>query len=225
LKVRTNTPTAGTEACFSVTSKGEPASDWQVESLQLKDSTGNRLDLWSGDSECTTNGNGLFFATNRWLDLEEPAWKLRAEFSHKAGYRTAELVTITNVPAKADAYIAHGSCSATLIDTGVAVTKIIREPNWGGNASVLVNVTPAAGAFRIALVKATNERGEQIVLVPPPRGNGNFSGYASPFYFYGINLPEDTKTLNLTFAYQESQFADYTVKPEVVAIGQIAPPQ
>lgn len=219
LRVRTNTPPdADTEATFSITSNGVPATDWQVESLQLSDATDNLLDLWSGDRLCAVVGNGLFCATNRWLGLDEPAWKLHAEFSHQAGYSTDELVTITNVPTKLGAYTPNESSSATLKDATIDVQKITSEFNgsWGdNNATVEVSVIPKPDHFRIALIKVTNERGQEIEVTKNYRDSGNFMGYNG--HSFGLKLPANTKSLNLTFAYQESRFADFTVKPAIAS--------
>lgn len=219
LKVRTNTPPdAATEAMFSITSNGVPTTDWQVESLELSDATDNQMTLWSGDRLCAVVGNGLFFATNRWLGLDEPAWKLHVEFSRKSDYSADELATITNIPAKLDADILNGSCSVNLKDATVIVQKISSESNWGGNASIEVQVTsgitPASDHFRVALIKATNEHGQEVRVDRPPRNYGNFFGYG--LHYYGFELPKDSKTLNLTFAYRESRFADFTAKPEAM---------
>jgi len=232
LKVRTNTlPDAATEAMFNIASNGVPATDWQVESLQLSDATDNQLDLWSGDSLCAVASNGLFFATNRWLGLDEPAWKLHVEFSHKTGYGADELASITNVPAILDAYIPDGSLSATLKKATINVRKVTNEFKYDwvdSNAYLEVSVSSAPGLdtaipdhFRIGLVRVTNEHGQEIETSKPVRGYGNYFGYG--LHSYGLKIPKDTKSLNLTFAYQESRFADFTTKPEAVSSIQNQP--
>lgn len=206
----------GTFAMLRITSNSLPAPDWQVESLRLTDATGNSLYLWAGDKQVIVDTNGLFFASSLWLAPAEPAWKLHAEFSHKSGFSPEELVTIKNVPAITNAPFASGlKLSTTLKGVNVEVKGIKRENNWGGNAAVEIQVWPIAKHFRIALVKVTNERGEEIEMTKPPRGYGDALRYKSQLQYFGLQLPDDTKSLDFTFAYKESRFADYTAKPDV----------
>ena len=192
------------------------ASGWRVESLRYSDATSNQMNLWSGDRECTVSDQGLFTAKNLWLDPDEPAWKVRAEFSHQAGYGPEELATITNVPANLDGAQTPGAFQATLKDARVSVEQIKIQAGWGDhNATVQVRVTPELEDFRIALIKVTNERGQDIAMMKPSSNDGNVAG--RPFHFFYLNLPADTKSLNFSFAYQESRFAEFVFKPTVVA--------
>jgi hypothetical protein len=116
------------------------------------------------------------------------------------------------------AYTPNESSSATLKDATIDVQKITSEFNgsWGdNNATVEVSVIPKPDHFRIALIKVTNERGQEIEVNKPPRDYGNFMGYNG--HSFGLKLPANTKSLNLTFAYQESRFADFTVKPAIAS--------
>lgn len=213
--VSTNDP--GTRIVFQMTTNGAATTDWQPESVVLTDNTGNLLYLWAGGREMTTDGQGLFFASNLWLNPTESAWKIHAEFSHKAGYAPDEIVIITNVPTKLDAYLPYDEFTVKLKDATVNVKRITGEFNgsWGhNNATVEFGVTPSQDRFRIALIKVTNDRGEEIRITQPERGYGDFRGYNQASY--GLKLTKDTKILNLTLAYQESRFADFTAKPEMI---------
>ena len=216
--VRTNPAAAdaGIIAQLSILSNGVAATGWRVESLRLMDATGNQMDLWQGDRECSVTDQGLFTATNRWLDPDEPAWKLQAEFSHQSGYGPAELAVITNLPATLDAPLEYGAFQTTLKHARVTVKGISRQSNptgRGNNANVEVMVTLAPEDFRVALVKVTNERGQDIEVTRPPPNYGNFRGYTG--HYFGLKLPADAKSINLTFAWQESRFAEFVFNPQI----------
>jgi len=218
-----STNDTGTKLIFRVTTNGVPTVEWQPESVQLTDSAGNLLYLWARDREVTEDGKGLFFASNLWLDPTESAWRIKAEFSHKSNYVPEELVTITNVPVKLNVSIPHGSSQATFKGVTLNIEKI--SGWWNGREDALLEVKmeqrPATimqqpENFRISLVKITDDRGQEVEVAKPPRGYGVFGGSNSGIY--GFVLPKESKSLNLTFAYQASRFVDFAVKPEVIPV-------
>ena len=93
--------------------------------------------------------------------------------------------------------------------------QLRREINWGGNATVEVQVSPKTESFRVALVKVTDDRGRDIEISSPPAGFGDFTGNT---HYFGLQLPADSKTLNLTFACQESRFVEFTAKPQEIIL-------
>ncbi len=217
-----STNDVGTRMVFQVVTNGTPTTDWQPESVELTDNTGNLLYLWAGGREMTTDGQGLFFASNLWLDPTESAWKIHAEFSHKAGFAPDEIVIVTNVPAKLDVYLPYDDFTVKLKDAAVNVKRVTGEFNsdfGDNNATVEFGVTPTQDRFRIALIKVTDDRGEEIRITQPMRGYGDFRSYNQASY--GLKLTKEAKTLNFTLAYQESRFADFTAKPEVIRPAKI----
>jgi len=217
-----STNDSGTRMIFQVTTNGVSTTDWQPESVELTDNTGNLLYLWAGGRAMTTDGQGLLFASNLWLDPTESAWKIHAEFSHKARYAPDETIIVTNVPAKLDAYLPYDQFNVKLKDAIVNVKRVTGEFNGGfgdNNATVEFGVTPTQARFRIALIKVTDNRGEEIRITRPERGYGDFRGYNQASY--GLKLTKESKTLNFTLAYQESRFADFTAKPELIRSAKI----
>jgi hypothetical protein len=92
---------------------------------------------------------------------------------------------------------------------------LIHGINWEGNACVEVGVDGKDESFRIALVKATDQSGQEVEVMKPPEGYGNFTG----LHYFGLNLSEDARRLNLTFARKECRFVEFIAKPQEVIVG------
>ena len=86
----------GVQAVFHVERGGKPVSNWQPVSVETSDATGNHVNggisqnNWQDDEDTVTYQYGL------WPD--EPAWKLKFEFSQQSDFAANELWTVTNIP-------------------------------------------------------------------------------------------------------------------------------
>ena len=87
----------GVQAVFQVQRNGKAAGNWQPVSVETSDATGNHVSGWcntqmNGDEDTTTYQWGL------WPD--EPAWKIKFEFSQQSDFAANELWTVQNIPMK-----------------------------------------------------------------------------------------------------------------------------
>ena len=85
----------GVQAVFQVQRNGKTADNWQPVSVETSDATGNHINgscntQWNGDEGTTTYQWGL------WPD--EPAWKVKFEFSQQSDFADNELWTVQNIP-------------------------------------------------------------------------------------------------------------------------------
>ena len=199
----------GLRAGFHLTNNSELPTDWKVESIRLDDATGNSLYLWSG-AGAQPMQPGMFASPWR-LGLDEPAWRFRVELSRQTNFTEEDLCIIADAPVIPNPGSPSTPFQATIKGTTISFQKVIRQNNWGGNASIEVEVSPKPESFRIALVKAIDDHGRTIEIMKPPVGYGDFR--FGPHYF-GIQIPADSKTLTLTFARRESRFVEFTARPK-----------
>jgi hypothetical protein len=91
----------GVQVAYRIARGGKPVTNWQPVSVETTDATGNRTAInygpnggnqaqWNGDEARLTLQNGL------WPD--EPAWKLRMEFTQNSDFSSDEQWTAQNIP-------------------------------------------------------------------------------------------------------------------------------
>ncbi len=90
----------GVQVAYHVERAGKPVTNWRPVSVETTDATGNRTAIyygpdgypveWQGDEGAFTYQYGL------WPD--EPAWKLRMEFTQNSGFSSDEQWTAQNIP-------------------------------------------------------------------------------------------------------------------------------
>ncbi len=214
----TNPMKAGTLAAFRISENGRAATNWQVVNILSFDATGNVADNQMRLGRREKGESVMVFTGGLWSD--EPAWKLRAEFSRDSGFLPEELWTVRGLRTK----------DVNPSPQWITPTNVLSSTNFGGytlelrqlfrpgggasrsgpvvEANVLVKPDPAE--YRLTLVKATNEKGESV------RGDAigwGRNGGESKYQFYLKDLG-DAQSLDLTFAFHKSRFAEFTVKPE-----------
>jgi hypothetical protein len=96
----------GVQAVFRLEHNGKAVTNWQMVAVETSDATGNRLAVASSGQNAWRNG----FANNNWQDgdytvlyqwglwPDEPAWKVRVEFSQQSEFADDELWTVQNIP-------------------------------------------------------------------------------------------------------------------------------
>jgi hypothetical protein len=90
----------GAQVAYRIARGGKPVTNWQPVSVEISDATENRTAInygpngnqsqWHGDEATLTLQNGL------WPD--EPAWKLRMEFTQNSDFSSDEQWTAQNIP-------------------------------------------------------------------------------------------------------------------------------
>jgi hypothetical protein len=101
-----NLMNTGVQAVFRLEHNGKAVTNWQMVAVETSDATGNRLAVASSGQNAWRNG----FANNNWQDgdytvlyqwglwPDEPAWKVRVEFSQQSEFADDELWTVQNIP-------------------------------------------------------------------------------------------------------------------------------
>ena len=214
----------GVQAVFHVERSGKPVSNWQPVSVETSDATGNHVNgsvsqnNWQGNEDTAIHQYGL------WPD--EPAWKLRFEFSQQTNFADNELWTVTNIPVQPgrqqDFYnnnTRNAGANTTVAETdlnGVHLKVLPARqftdvpPNSQPQGGFFVQTTPRLpDGVRMTIVKLTDEQGNDVSYWNGGwNGNGNSANYQ-----FSLRDVAGATNLNLTLAVHKSRFVEFTAKP------------
>jgi hypothetical protein len=203
---------AWSRATFQITEAGRPTDGWSVVGLTLSDATGNRVEP-DASSQYAHEGQA-HYAMQGGLCVEEPAWKLRAEFARMKDHEPGDLWVVRDVPitrrgslgGTVSKFTRHG---VTLQFLGITAKGAKAPPGgagWGNGVTVHVQAPSLLKEVRLGLVRAMDDRGRVV----PNMGSGS-SG--SGLYGFVLQAAPDARTLDLTLVLQRSRFAEFVAKP------------
>ena len=211
---------------FDIQQKGQSVTNWHPVRVETSDAAGNHVTGWINQNFQNGQAAEYFYQPGLWPD--EPAWKLRLEFSQTSGFSDDEVWTITNVPvqpgSQQDAMIDWGNSSKT--KTAFAETTVngihlklfpaIQYPEQnqgagqGGGQSMSFSLKadpdPESEGMRVTVFKASDDQGRVLQNQGASWGGGN--------YQYQYSNVRNVKALNLTLVLHKSRFVEFTVKPE-----------
>jgi hypothetical protein len=199
-------------------------------SVESSDATGNHAsssgiqNTWQGDNDSVTYQAGL------WAD--EPAWKLRAEFSQQTDFASNELWSVSNIPlepgSQQDYWNFGNNFNNRRSNTNVVVAetdlngvhlkifpaKVFTDQQMGNgeiNGGIHIQATPSLPAgTMMTLVKATDNQGGEI----QSNGSGTSGNGTSTTYSYQLRDLGGLTNLNVTIALHKNRSVEFTVKPE-----------
>lgn len=213
----------GVEAAFQVQQNGTNALNWVPVQIQTSDATGNHQNAgcnshWDGDQEIADYQWGL------WPD--EPAWKLRVEFSKQSGFTSDELWTVKNIPVQSGLqqdfmnWNRSNRPGAVFSETdlqGVHL-KIFPAKKF---TDVPPNAQPAGGfdleaspslpeGMQMAVAKLTDDQGNDV----ENWNYGSMGRAGATEYHYGLRGLDGVTNLTVTIAIHKNHFFEFTVKPQ-----------
>ena len=215
----------GVQAGFHVERNGKPVNNWEPVSVETSDATGNHVTGWCNnqwqDNDLTT--------TYQWgLWSDEPAWKVRFEFSQQSDFVAGELWTVQNIPMQPGLQQDFWNFNSNNRRNGT--NSVFAETDLNGfhlkifpakqftdvpqntqpTGGLTIQATPSLPAgMRLMLAKLTDDQGNDI-------GNwnsGTFGNGNSTTYRYGLREIDGVTNLNLTVALHKSRFVEFTAKP------------
>ncbi len=211
---------------FDIQQKGQPVTNWHPMRLVTSDAAGNSVQGWINGNYQNGQTSGYQYQQGLWPD--EPAWRLRVEFSRISGFSDDELWSVTNVPVNAgtqqdvqNAWNSNWNTSGrskpafadkTVNGVHLKLFPAIRyqDPNNGGGQSVSFSLKadpdPESSEMRLTVLKATDDQGRDLQNRGSSWGSGN--------YQYQYANARNVNSLNLTIAIHKSRFVEFTVKPE-----------
>lgn len=214
----------GVLAVLHIERDGRPVTNWQPVSVETSDATGNQLTVKSVGPNGWQNGNDTFtYQFGLWPD--EPAWKIRFEFSEQSGFTTNELWTARHLPLRSgrsrDFYRLAQNRQAIVAaaETGLngvhltifPATRFADAPGQGG--LLIQTVPPLSNGERLTIVKLTDGRGNNVGFWE----NTLRSGPDASLVQCQLRDVSGVTNLNLTLALHRSRFVEFTVKPEKAA--------
>ena len=214
---------------FDTQQKGQSVTNWRPVRVVMSDAAGNSIQGWLNPNYQNGQPSGYFCQQGLWPD--EPAWKLRMEFSRDSGFNDDEMWAVTNVPVQAgtqqDAQNSWNSnwnnpgrskpafAEATVNGIHLKLFSAIQyqDQNGGGGQSVSFSLKadpdPEAQQMRVTVLKATDDQGRVLQNRGSSWGGGN--------YQYQYSNARNVKALNVTLVLHKSRFVEFTVKPEKAA--------
>ncbi len=208
------------QIAFDVQQKGQAVTNWQPIRVVTSDAAGNSIQGWVNDFRQNGQESGYFYQEGLWPD--EPAWKLRLEFSRTSGFSDDEIWAVTNVPVRPgtqqDVWNNWNSNNKKATFAEATVNGIhlklfpaigYQDQNQGGGRSVSFSIKtdpdPEAQGMRLTPLKIADEQGHELQNRGSSWGGGN--------YQYQFSAPRNIASLNITLVLRKSRFVEFTVKP------------
>ncbi len=218
----------GVQATFQVERNGKSVTNWQPVSVETSDATGNHITGWVTGNDWNGNSGTATYQWGLWPD--EPAWKVRFEFSQQSDFSPAELWTAQNIPVQSGSQRDFMNSNARRSNTDSAFAEAdvngfhlkifpARQftdvaPNSQPQGGLAIQTTPSLPAeMRLTLAKLTDDQTNDIEYW----NYGTFRGGNSTTYRYGLRDLAGATNLNLTIALHKSRFVEFKVKPEKAA--------
>jgi len=205
-------------AAFQIQQNGRVVTNWLPVQVETSDATGNYITGW-----CNNHWeNGELVTLYQWgLWPDEPAWKVRVEFSRTSDFTAGELWTVSDVPVqpsrqqdfwnenrsnRASAAFAETTINGIHLKLFPAKQFTDRQDMRGaieGGLDIRTDL-PLKG-MRLTLLKVTDNQGHDVQPMN--------LGWGGTDQRFGLRNIDNAKTLNLTLALHRSRFVEFTVKP------------
>jgi hypothetical protein len=194
--------------------------DWELADFNgISDAFGQNAARGGYASSLQNNGEYLV-CVERGLCVEEPVWKVGAEFVRRKDFPSNELWTIRGiaVPSSNAATLVNLSTNlngATIQLMGISgatcPTPKIRRSLSGPIAHVVCASIPAGA--KLNLVRAVDDAGRDA--------NGGSRSSDGSDHAFGLKIPNGAKSLDLTFAVTKRVPVTYYVKPNRMAPAEL----
>jgi hypothetical protein len=209
---------------FQITENGKPTDDWQLWPLIT---VSDPLEQTTADVPKPTNqrdGGVVMTVIPGELCLEEPAWRVKADFIRTRNFPAEDLWVIRNVPLPSPEEVAgmglvtnlHGKelrfCGIAGKDSGVTGQRWLSQRGSIVRTPVARMIVPNENAD-LRLISALDDKGRTI------RSVGGASIETN--YVFALQLPEDARTADLTFAFTMRVSVEYMAKPSRITTEEL----
>jgi hypothetical protein len=218
----------GVQATFHAERNGKPVTNWEPVSVETSDATGNKVGGGVVQNNWQDGGDTVLYQYGLWPD--EPAWKLRLEFSQQSGFADSELWSAQNIPvengrqmdfynynprrANTNSIFAEADLNGYHLKIFTPKQFTDAPPNSYLQGGLTIQVSPTLGeGMRLTLVKLTDDQTNDIANM----NQGTFGDGKSTTYRYGLRDLGGATNLDLTIALHKSRFVEFTAKPEITA--------
>jgi len=220
----------GVQAAFNVSRNGKPVANWQPVSIETSDATGNHVSgmansQWQGNDGVTTYQWGL------WAD--EPAWKIKFEFSQQSDFSSQEQWMVQHIPLEPGRqqdfynYTRNSRTNVVFAETdlnGVHLrifpakqfTDMPPNSQPQGGLTIQANSALPEG-MRMTLVSLTDDQTNDVGYWDNGTMTSTTGTTTITTYRYALREVSGVTNLNLTIALHTSRFVEFTAKPETAA--------
>ena len=215
-------PKSFSRATFSVKENGAPTEKWSVCGISVSNAAGEVRPGGTYGSRWERGEHKVDFEGALWL--EEAAWKLDVDFARTEDFPTDELWFIkgTRVPR-------HGDLEAMRVVTnlhfaeleflGVSGAKTVLPADYAAirpHANVHLRTPHPLNGVRVALVEVRDDQGRKLETKGSTArasmgGRGNTP--REILHGFGVEIPEDAKTLDITLAATRVRRVEFLARP------------
>ena len=217
----------GVQAVFNVERHGKPVTNWQPVSVETTDATGNHVNGAVSQNNWQDGNDTVIYQYGLWPD--EPAWKIKFEFSQQSDFADNELWTVQNIPlqpgrqrdfynvprnSNTNTVIAETELNGIHLKIFPAKQFTDMPPNSQPQGGLIIQTDPAPPAgMRMTLISLTDDQTNDISYWD----NGTYRNNNVTTYRYALRDVGGATNLNLTIALHKSRFVEFTAKPEKAA--------
>jgi hypothetical protein len=211
------------QAIFHVERNGKPVTNWQPVSVETTDATGNHVNGGIQQNNWQDNNDTVTYQYGLWPD--EPAWKVKFEFSQQSDFADSELWTVRNIPlqpgrqqdfynvprnAGASAVVAETDLNGVHLKVFPAKHFTDMPPNSQPQGGLTIQITPSLpDGMRMTLISLTDDQTNDVGYWDQgTMRNNNLTSYR-----YALRDITGVTNLNLTIALHKSRFVEFTAKP------------
>jgi len=226
----------GVQAVFQVERSGKPVTTWQPVSVVTTDATGNSLNGSISQNNWQDNNDTVIYQYGLWPD--EPAWKIKFEFSQQSDFAPGELWTVQTIPlqpgrqrdfnnnarnSRTNAAVAEADLNGIHLKVFPAKQFTDVGQNNYMQGGLTIQADPALpDGMRMTLVKLTDDQMNDVTHFDYGTMRNAAGGASTTTYRYGLRDIDGITNLNLTIALHKSRFVEFTVKPEKAAAAAAA---
>ncbi len=211
------------QAIFHVERNGKPVTNWQPVSVETTDATGNHVNGAIQQNNWQDNNDTVTYQYGLWPD--EPAWKIKFEFSQQSDFAGNELWTVKNIPlqpgrqqdfynvprnAGASAVVAETDLNGVHLKVFPAKQFTDMPPNSQPQGGLTIQIAPSLpDGMRMTLLSLTDDQTNDVGYWDQgTMRNNNLTSYR-----YALRDITGVTNLNLIIALHKSRFVEFTAKP------------
>ncbi len=217
----------GVQAAFQVARNGQTMTNWQPVAVETTDATGNRVDGQIANNAWQGNDDTVVYQFGLWPD--EPAWKMRFEFSQQSNFAPEELWAVPGVPvgpgkmndfwnffnrrsSQTNTPFAESDLNGYHLKVFAAKQFTDMPPNGQPQGGLIIQVTPKLpDTMRLTIAKLTDDQTNDIGFWE------NTQNFMRGMTVDQCQLRDidGVTNLNLTIALHKSRFVEFTAKPDI----------
>ncbi len=209
-------------ATFIIRENNVPTDKWSLCGIRASNAAGETRAAGSYGSRWERGEHQVDFEGALWL--EEAAWKLEAEFARTGGFPADELWPVGGVSVPKSGELLEARVLTNLHHTeleflGVSGPEAKLPEDYAGirpHANLHVRTPHPMDGLRLVLVEVRDDQGRKLAL----RGSTSRSSMGGRgntpkemLHGFAIEIPEDTRSLDLTFAATRVRSVEFLARP------------